>query len=72
MPSLAIRAVKALGRENFFASGETALGFTNFNKGIAGNYQLLPSSPYAQLGIPDQTSLGADVPTLSANIAGVQ
>lgn len=57
---------------NFLAPAETAIGFTKFNNGIAGNYQLLSSSPYAQLGIPDQTALGADIPTLSANIEGVQ
>jgi hypothetical protein len=57
---------------NFFASGETALGFTNFTNGAAGNYQLISSSPYAQLGIPDRTALGADISTLSTSIQGVQ
>lgn len=57
---------------NFFAAGDSAVGFTDFNSGSAGNYQLLSSSPYAQLGIPDQSPLGADITLLSANIAGVQ
>lgn len=57
---------------NFFPAKDGAVGFTEFDRGDAGNYQLLPSSLYARLGIPDQTALGADISMLSTNIEGVQ
>ena len=48
------------------------MGFTDFKNAKGGNYKLLSSSPYAQLAIPDQTALGADISMLSKNIEGVQ
>jgi hypothetical protein len=57
---------------NFFAANDAAVGFTDFHNGDGGDYQMLSSSPYIQMGIPDQTPLGADVGLLSANITGVQ
>jgi hypothetical protein len=57
---------------NFFAAIDGAVGFTDFNGGNGGDYQLLSSSPYIQMGIPLQTALGADISTLNTNIAGVR
>jgi len=57
---------------NFFPAKDAAVGFTYFDGGDAGNYQLLSTSSYAQLGIPDQTALGADISVLNTNIGGVQ
>lgn len=57
---------------NFFPSSSTAVGFTNFSGGSAGNYQLLSSSPYDQMGLPSGTPLGANVITLVAKVAGVR
>ena len=57
---------------NLFPATTAAVGFTNFNEGDGGNYLLLPSSPYRDLGVPDRTELGADITTLDAEITGVQ
>jgi hypothetical protein len=57
---------------NFFPAKDAAVGFTDFKNANNGNYKLLSSSPYAQLGIPDQTALGADITVLNTNIEGVQ
>jgi hypothetical protein len=57
---------------NFFPSSDSAVGFTNFSGGSAGNYQLLSSSPYDHMGLPSGTPLGADVTTLRAKVAGVR
>jgi hypothetical protein len=57
---------------NLFPATTAAVGFTNFNEGDGGNYQLLPSSPYRDMGVPDRTELGADITTLDAEITGVQ
>jgi hypothetical protein len=54
---------------NVFPATTAAVGFTNLNEG---NFGLLPSSPYRDLGIPDRTELGADITTLNAEIDGVQ
>jgi hypothetical protein len=56
---------------NFFVANDAAVGFTDFHNGNGGDYQLLPTSPYIQMGIPGQTPLGADIPTLRAKTAGV-
>ena len=56
---------------NFFVANDAAVGFTDFHNGDGGDYQLLSSSPYIQMGIPGQTPLGADIPTLRAKTAGV-
>jgi len=57
---------------NFFPSSASAVGFTSFSDGSAGNYQLLSSSPYDRMGLPSGTPLGADILTLLAKIAGVR
>jgi hypothetical protein len=57
---------------NFFPAQDAAIGFMNLNNGDAGNYQLLSSSPYARVGIPDQTALGADISRLTTNIEGIE
>jgi hypothetical protein len=57
---------------NFFPARDSAVGFTDFKNAKDGNYTLLSSSPYAQLAIPDQTALGADISMLSKSIEGVQ
>ena len=57
---------------NFFAANDGAVGFTDFNGGNGGDYQLLSSSPYFQMGIQGQTALGADISILNTNIAGVR
>jgi hypothetical protein len=57
---------------NFFPAKDAAVGFTDFHNANNGNYKLLSSSPYAELGIPGQTALGADIGVLSTNIEGVQ
>jgi hypothetical protein len=54
---------------NLFPATTAAVGFTDYNEG---NYRLLPSSPYRDLGFPDRTELGADITTLDAEITGVQ
>ena len=57
---------------NLFKATSATVGFTNFNNGAGGNYELLDSSSYKNRGIPDHTALGADIATLNAEIAGVQ
>ena len=57
---------------NFFPVNDGAVGFTDFNGGNGGNYQLLSSSPYVQMDIQGQAALGADISTLNKNIAGVR
>ena len=55
---------------NMFPPSVSAVGFTNYNNGNGGNYQLLSSSPYATAGT-DGKPLGADVQAINAAIAGV-
>jgi len=57
---------------NLFPATTAAVGFTSFDEGDGGNYRLLASSPYRDVGVPDRTELGADITTLDAEIAGVQ
>ena len=57
---------------NFFATSGTAVGFMNFRNGNAGDYQLISSSPYGHMGLPNGTPLGADFNVLTAKIAGVR
>ena len=51
---------------NLFATSPEAVGFTNYNNGNGGDYQLSSSSPYFA------ASPGADVSTINSNIAGVR
>jgi hypothetical protein len=55
---------------NSAAANTDAVGFTNFNNGNGGNYQLLPTSPYKNAGT-DGKDVGADFDALSAAIANV-
>jgi hypothetical protein len=55
---------------NFFASSDNSVGFAS--QGSAPSYELLSSSPYDHMGLPDGTPLGADVTTLDSKIAGVR
>ena len=57
---------------NVFAANTAAVGFTNFNNGNGGDYQLLGSSTYNSLAITEHTVFGADIGTLNVEIAGVQ
>jgi hypothetical protein len=58
--------------DNLFAATSAAVGFTNFSNGSGGNYELIDSSHYKSLSMPNHTDLGADIATLNAEIAGVQ
>jgi hypothetical protein len=57
---------------NFFPSSYGAVGFANLAGGIISDYQLLLSSPYDHMSVPDGTALGTDVNTLLAETAGVR
>ena len=56
---------------NFFPTDGNAAGFTQYNQGNGGNYQLLNNSPYKNAGT-DGRDLGADIVGLNAALAGVQ
>jgi len=56
---------------NMFPSSPEAVGFVNYNNGNGGNYELLPSSPYKNLGT-DGKDLGADIVGLNAALANVE
>jgi hypothetical protein len=56
---------------NYFPATPAAVGFTNYNNGNGGNYQLLSSSPYKNAGT-DGKDLGADIVGLNKALAGVQ
>jgi hypothetical protein len=47
------------------------VGFTNYNNGDGGNYELLPNSPYKNKGT-DGMDLGADIVGLNAALANVE
>jgi hypothetical protein len=51
---------------NLFATSPEAVGFTNYNNGNGGDYQLSSFSPYLA------PSPGADVSTINSKIAGVR
>ena len=57
--------------KNMFAKTITAVGFTDFNGGNGGNYELLPSSPYKNAGT-DGKDLGADIVGLESELTGVE
>jgi hypothetical protein len=56
---------------NMFAQTVDDVGFTNFNKGNGGNYELLPNSPYKNLGT-DGKDLGADIVGLNQALQNVE
>ena len=55
---------------NYAPATANAIEFVNYNNGVGGDYQLQPSSPYANAGSDGQV-LGADIGTVSSKIAGV-
>jgi Putative Ig domain len=55
---------------NYFPISASAVQFTNFNGGNLGNYTLLSSSPYHNLG-SDGKDLGADIKAITSATAGV-
>jgi hypothetical protein len=57
--------------KNMFPTTVDAVGFTDFNNGSGGNYQLLSSSPYKNKGL-DGKDLGADIAGLNAALANVE
>ena len=63
------------GSGNFFFTGTSSVGFTNYGTGDSGfnpgNYALTSSSPLSNAA-SDGTDLGADVATLLTKIAGVR
>jgi hypothetical protein len=56
---------------NMFAPTVDDVGFTNFNNGNGGNYELLPDSPYKNKGT-DGKDLGADIVGLKEALANVE
>ena len=56
---------------NMFAQTVDDVGFTNFNNGNGGNYELLPKSPYKNKGTDDK-DLGADIVGLNEALANVE
>jgi hypothetical protein len=56
---------------NMFAQTVDDVGFTNFNNGNGGNYELLPNSPYKNIGT-DGKDLGADIVGLNQALANVE
>ena len=63
------------GQGNFFFTGTSGPGFTNYNNGDSrfnpANYVITPSSPLHN-SASDGKDLGADIPTLLSAIAGVR
>jgi len=56
---------------NYFPIDAAAVEFATFSDGSGGNYQLLTSSPFKNLGT-DGKDLGADINALNKAIAGVE
>jgi hypothetical protein len=56
---------------NMFAQNVDSVDFTNFNNGNGGNYELLPNSPYKNMGT-DGKDLGADIVGLNEALANVE
>jgi len=55
---------------NFFPASAADAQFVNFNNGNGGNYQLLATSPYVNMGT-DGKNLGADIVGLQEQLANV-
>jgi hypothetical protein len=56
---------------NLFPQTVDDVQFTNYNNGNGGNYELLPSSPYKNMGT-DGKDLGADIVGLNQALANVE
>jgi hypothetical protein len=56
---------------NLFGPNPNDVGFTQYNGGNGGNYELLSTSPYKNMG-SDGKDLGADIVGLNAALAGVE
>jgi hypothetical protein len=57
--------------KNMFAQTVDEVGFTNFNNGNGGNYELMPNSPYKNMGT-DGKDLGADIVGLNQALQNVE
>jgi len=56
---------------NFFPPNADAVGFAQYDNGVAGDYELTPNSPYKNAGT-DGKDLGADIVDLETALTGVQ
>ena len=56
---------------NLFANDTNTVDFAQYNNSNGGNYQLMPGSPYKNMGT-DGRDLGADIAGLNAALAGVE
>jgi hypothetical protein len=56
---------------NLFAANPVNVGFVQYHDGSGGNYELVPTSPYKNLG-SDGRDLGADIVGLNAVLTGVE
>jgi hypothetical protein len=56
---------------NMFATNTNTVDFAQYNNSNGGNYQLMSSSPYKNMGT-DGRDLGADIAGLNAALAGVE
>ena len=56
---------------NYPMASNAAVGFTNFNGGVGGNYQLAANSPYKGKAA-DGKDPGADITAVNAAVAGVR
>ena len=56
---------------NLFATNTNSVDFAQYDDSNGGNYQLMPGSPYKNMG-SDGLDLGADIAGLNAALAGVE
>ncbi len=56
---------------NMFAATPVNVGFVQYHDGNGGNYQLVPTSPYKNMG-SDGRDVGADIVGLNAVLTGVE
>jgi hypothetical protein len=56
---------------NLFATNTNSVDFAQYDDSNGGNYQLMPGSPYKNMG-SDDLDLGADIAGLNAALAGVE
>jgi hypothetical protein len=56
---------------NMFATSANTVDFAQYDNSNGGNYQLMPDSPYKNMG-SDGRDLGADIAGLNAALAGVE
>jgi hypothetical protein len=56
---------------NYLPASATTVKFTSYNNANGGNYKLLSTSPYHNVGT-DGKDLGADISAVNSYIQGVQ